>query len=288
MDVRSADGTPVALHELAGTAGPDHPVVLVAHATGFHGRAYGPVARHLAPRFHTFGVDFRGHGDTPSAVTDVDWERYGDDALAAADVLTAQPGARAGLVGFGHSMGGAALLMAARRSPELFRLLVLFEPIVFDEEVSRDGVGDMLADGARRRRPAFASVDAAIANYASKPPMATFDPEALEAYVRDGVRPDGDGVRLKCEPAYEAATFERGRSHRTWDHLGEIQVPVVIAAGRIDDPPSRIASSIAERLPRGRLVLDSSLDHFGPFTDPATMAGFVTDAVDALDDIDPG
>ena len=46
--------------------GGDHPILLVAHATGFHGRAYLPVAEHLAPPFHVFGLDFRGHGDTPS------------------------------------------------------------------------------------------------------------------------------------------------------------------------------------------------------------------------------
>ena len=58
----STDGVTVVVHELAGSAG--HPVVLIAHATGFHGHAYLPVAKRLAPRFHTFGMDFRGHGDT--------------------------------------------------------------------------------------------------------------------------------------------------------------------------------------------------------------------------------
>src|SRR5688572_32991826 len=108
----STDGVAVAVHDLAGSA--PHPLVLLAHATGFHGHAYLPVAKHLAPRFHTYAMDFRGHGDTalPPDWT-VAWSGYGDDALAAAEAVAALPGGDGGIVGFGHSMGGAGLLMAA-------------------------------------------------------------------------------------------------------------------------------------------------------------------------------
>ena len=80
----STDGVAVAVHDLAGSA--PHPLVLLAHATGFHGHAYLPIAKHLAPRFHTMAMDFRGHGDTPCpAGWTVSWSGYGDDALAAAE-----------------------------------------------------------------------------------------------------------------------------------------------------------------------------------------------------------
>ena len=106
--------------------------MLLAHATGFHGPAYLPVADGLTPRFHTFGLDFRGHGDTEVPPGwQVDWQGYGDDALAVADAMATMPGGEHGLITFGHSMGGAALLMAAHRRPSLFRLIVLFEPIAY-------------------------------------------------------------------------------------------------------------------------------------------------------------
>ncbi len=281
--VPSTDGVDVAIHELAGAAGQQHPVLLVAHATGFHGHAYLPIAKRLAPAIHSVAFDFRGHGDTPAPPDwSVDWARYGDDAVAAADVVAGLPGAEGGLVGFGHSMGGSGLLMAAARRPELFRLLVLFEPILHPEV--RDGpetVDNPWVSGARRRRPVFDSFETAAANYASKPPLDGFDPDALDAYVRHGFRADGDHVRLKCAPEVEARTFEQGGRQRTWDVLGDVPVPVIVVAGNVEEGrPSAIAGLAAEELPRGRLLVVDRLDHFGPFTDPGAMADIIRTAIE--------
>lgn len=271
----STDGVAVAIHELAGRAG--HPVVLLAHATGFHGHAYLPMAARLAPAFHVYALDIRGHGDTPlPAGWPLAWEGFGDDALAAAQTVAALPGSGGGMVGFGHSMGGASLLMAAARQPELFRLLVLFEPIVNPGTWSGEGPPSPLIEGARRRRAEFDSFDAAIANFASKPPLDAFDPDALDAYVRHGFRQNGDHVRLKCDPETEATAFERGGLHHTWDLLPGIDVPTVVVAGRSEDTrPSEIAPRIAERLPHGRFVREETMDHFGPMTHPADVARLI-------------
>ena len=271
----STDGVSVVVHELAGASG--HPVLLIAHATGFHGHAYLPIAKQLAPRAHSFALDFRGHGDTalPPGWT-ASWSGYGADALAAASAVA---DGDAPLVGFGHSMGGACLLMAAAKNPALFRLLILFEPIVYPTDRVRDpDTPNPLSGGARRRRPVFDSFDAAIANYASKAPMAAFDPDALDAYVRHGFRQEGDHIRLKCAPDTEADTFEQGGLHQTWDLLDSIDVPVVVVAGRIDveaQQPAAVAEQIADALPHGRFVLLEQLDHFGPMTHPAQLAALI-------------
>ncbi len=98
----------------------------------------------------------------------------------------------------------------------------------------------------------FDSFEAAIANYASKPPLAAFDPDALDAYVRHGFRADGDHVRLKCEPEHEARTFEQGGRHA---HVGRARrrSPSRSSSSpgtstRIE--PSAIAGLVAEALPR--------------------------------------
>jgi pimeloyl-ACP methyl ester carboxylesterase len=287
----SSDGVAVAVHELAGDAGPDHPVVLIGHATGFHGHAYLPMATALArcaPRFHTFALDFRGHGETPLAPGwDVEWNGYGDDALAAAGAVAGTPGAEPGLIGFGHSMGGTALLLAAHRQPALFARLVLFEPIVPPiEAVNANPTShpiSPLVAAARRRRTLFPSLEAALANYAAKPPLSTLDPAALDAYVRYGFYPDvdGAGVRLKCEPELEARTFEEGATQRTWELLPEIAVPVVVVSGRVEEQgPSRFAEPMADALPDGRYVELTELDHFGPMTQPGLIADLVARAAE--------
>lgn len=257
----------------------------MSHATGFHALAYRTMAGELADRYDSWGHDSRGHGSTVSP-TDwaVDWQGYGDDALAASTWLIERSGTDGELVGFGHSMGGATLLMAALRHPGLFRALVLYEPIVFppiDAANDFDPGDSPLAQGARRRRREFGSYQEAIDNYRSKPPMNAFDDAALDDYVYGGFRPvdadDPDGpVELRCAPDHEAATFAGSHASGLWALVPTITTPTLVVGGHPADtnPPSLLAEPVAEMLPNGR-YLETDLDHFGPFVDPATVAGMV-------------
>lgn len=288
MQVRSTDGVDVTIHDLTpwgGAEGADHRrVLLMSHATGFHGRCWEPVAHHLAPNYRCLALDYRGHGATMvEPGWQVEWERYGDDAQATASFAASlDPGQ--GLLAVGHSMGGACLLMAASREPERFRGLVLFEPIVFPTDRPRNDTGSPLAEGARRRRRRFPSLAAAEANYAAKPPLAAFTPEARWAYVNGGFRPTDTGeVELACAPEIEAGTFETGGSHRVWDVLPTIQVPVLVVAGIVQPfQPSSIAADIAGRLPNAQYLEEATMDHFGPMTHPERLAQMVVDFAEQL------
>jgi pimeloyl-ACP methyl ester carboxylesterase len=177
-------------------------------------------------------------------------------------------------------MGGAALLMAAHRDPQLFDVLVLFEPVVFPTDIDRSGQEpSMMVEGARRRRATFGSFEEAVENFGSKPPMIAFDRDVLRLYVAHGFRPSPEGVRLKCDPEHEARTYENGAVHRTWDLLPEIETRVVVIAGVVEEQgPSAVAGSVAERLPHATYIELPDSDHFGPFVQPARFARIVADA----------
>ena len=275
--VASSDHVSVAIHEFGGAGRP----LLLSHATGFHGYCYLPIAEHLADEFTSWALDYRGHGDTARPVDwQVDWSRYGDDALAAARAVAPD----GGLVGFGHSMGGAALLMAANRDPGLFDVIVAFEPIVFppreiDPHDDTENNGTILSRGARKRRTSFPTFEDAIANYSSKPPMMAFDPEVLRLYVTHGFRAASDGIQLQCDPEHEARTFDTGGTHTTWADLPEIGTKVVVLAGKVDEfGPAAIAREIAEALPNATYIEHDEWNHFTPFIDPAAMAAVISDA----------
>jgi pimeloyl-ACP methyl ester carboxylesterase len=262
----STDGVAVATFDLGGHG----PTLLISHATGFHGRCYGPLAAELAEVYESVTFDYRGHGDTPRpAGVPFVWPRLADDVEAVARTIHGP------VTAFGHSMGGACLLIAAHRRPGLFSRLVLFEPIVFPPEPEGDG-SNPLSVGARQRRASFPSYEDALANFAAKPPLAAFTPDALEAYVRFGFAPGPDGVHLKCTPDDEADTFEAARTSGAWDLLTEIDVPTTVVCGRVDgSPPALVAGRIAERLPGGRLVELPELDHFAPMTHPGLVAALI-------------
>jgi pimeloyl-ACP methyl ester carboxylesterase len=270
MRIPSSDGVEVVVHDLGGAGAP----LLFSHATGLNGHCYAPMAAELSDRYHSHALDYRGHGDT--AVADdwqVSWEGYGDDATAVAAAIA--PGG--GLTAFGHSMGGATLLMAAHRDPGRFDLIVAFEPIAFPTDQPSTNGESSLAPGARRRRATFPSYEAAIENYRSKPPLWGFTDEALRAYVTHGFRPSDDGVTLKCSPEHEARTFEAGTSDRTWELLPDITTRVVVVAGKVEPGPSAFAAAIADRLPNGSYVELADLDHFGPMTNPGLLAELVAE-----------
>lgn len=279
MRVPSTDGVELAVHDLSDEGGTGSPL-LIAHATGFHGPLYQPLANELGESLHCVAFDFRGHGDTPLPAgqppSTIDWERYGDDAFAMAAWLAERVGAP--IDTFGHSMGGACLLMAAQRSPELFRRIIVFEPIVFPPvEVMEYDTESAMVASAKRRRASFPSFEEAIANFSRKPPLNAFTSEAMDAYVRHGfaLGPDG-AVHLKCLPETEAATFAAGGSHRTWDYLPDLATDVLVISGNADEmPPSEIAQHIAERLPNGRYLQRNDMDHFGPMTHPAECAEII-------------
>ncbi len=267
----SSDQVSVAIHELGGAG----PPLLLAHATGFHGYCYLPIADELSDRFTSFALDYRGHGDTPRPDDwAVDWARYGDDALASARAIAPD----GGLIGFGHSMGATGLLMAAHRDPDLFDLIIAFEPIVFPTVAERSSENpSAMIEGARRRRPSFESFEAAVENYSTKPPMKMFAPDIVRLYVGHGFRPAPEGVRIKCAPEHEARTFETGGSHATWDLLPEIDTRVVVVAGGDQMAPAQVAPQVADRLANSLLIEQPDSNHFGPFIDPSGTADLIAD-----------
>jgi len=264
-------------------------VVMLSHATGFHGRCFDPVVESLQTDYECTSFDFRGYGDS---VLDkdwaVDWQGYCDDALTVARSLKNKNR----IIAVGHSMGAAALAMAALSEPELFKALILYEPIIFPASMREASTTphqpSPLVEGARRRRTTFASRDEAFANYSSKPPMNVFNEKSLRAYVDYGFRDsqiagtNENCVVLKCHPEHEARTYETGASHETWEQLHLLQVPTWIVAGAVAPmQPSSWSELIANEIQNSEFVQWSDVAHFGPMQQPHRLADLVRE-VDAL------
>ena len=264
----SADGVAIAAYELGG----EGPALLVAHATGFLGPVYGPMADGLRDRFRVVALDFRGHGaSTSPANGDFGWDRMALDLLAVVEHLGGGP-----ISGFGHSLGGGVSLLAERERPGTFSSLFLYEPIVFPDDLVFDGPNRM-AGPARSRRGSFPSRAEALARYASRPPLSAMRPDVLAIYVRDGFvdQPDGS-VALACSPDDEARTFEAEIKVRTSTIAG-VAAAVTVAVGHDEEGPNpaRLGSAIVAALPRAELLVCPELGHLGPFEDPPAVAALI-------------
>jgi pimeloyl-ACP methyl ester carboxylesterase len=269
--VPSSGGVTLALHEHGGQGRP----TLLCHATGFHGAVWEPLSEALGEGFARWAIDFRGHGAAQGPPElDLSWPAVADDVLVAVDALGVPPGE---LLGVGHSMGGACLLLAEQARPGTFAGLWIFEPITPPPgELSSVAGGNALADRALRRRASFASAAEALANFAAKPPLRALRADALHAYVRHGFVAGDDGaVHLACRPEVESQVYRAGGAHGAFEHLGEVACPVVVACGGEPSGPASFAAAVADALPRGRLERREHLGHFGPFEAPAELAAAV-------------
>jgi pimeloyl-ACP methyl ester carboxylesterase len=257
---------------LAGSGSFDAPDVLFIHATGFCKEVWRPVVSSLLdirPGTRTLSLDLRGHGDSPKEAPPYRWEMMAED-------LIFTMGERTGLVGVGHSCGGAIVARAAALAPDLFSSIVLIEPIIFPSPYARAEIP--LAAVAQRRRNRFVSRDAAYERFSSGP-MATWTPDALAAYVDFGFTDDGDGIAIKCEPEVEADVFREGGNHDTWDLVPDISIPVTIVSGeRSDTHTQPFLDALHRQFDDPRMIVVPETGHFLPMERPDAIAALVADS----------
>ncbi len=277
--VRSTEGVDIAVHELGG----EGPPLLFAHATGFHGRVWQPLADALSHRYRCLGMDLRGHGDSPLPPgVDVEWTGMAHDVLAVIEAVGGPVRA------VGHSMGGAALVLAELEHPGSISRAYLYEPIIYPADLpDHNRRRDFMIETARRRREIFTDREEVSARYSSKPPLDVLDPRSLRAYVDHGFEdlPDGT-IRIKCRAETEASVF--GHSvNGAYERLGDLRIPVLIASGRIEDQAaSRFVPLIVEALPHGQMHVDQDLGHFGPLERPELVAARIEEFM-SEDDLRP-
>jgi pimeloyl-ACP methyl ester carboxylesterase len=232
------------------------------------------MASQLTDRYRCFAIDHRGHGvsETPDDAS-LAWSHMGDDTVAVLDSGLIAP--HRVIHGVGHSMGGAALVLAAIRRPLRLRSLWLYEPVIVPPgALPAAGEPNVMADAAGRRRATFDSTEVAAANYASKPPLNELHPAALQSYVMGGFAPQPDGtVRLRCLPATEATVFRGAVDSGAWNIFSALAMPVAVVAGRPELlGPRAFVPALLQSRPATTCIEHPRLGHFGPLEDPISMA----------------
>jgi pimeloyl-ACP methyl ester carboxylesterase len=261
----------IALHDLGG----DGPAVVICHATGFCGRAYLPLATELLPHFHVWAVDLRGHGEAgipPDG--DFSYAAMARDLAAEMDAVAVD-----GIRIFGHSMGGAVGLLAARLRPDLVRSAYLFEPAVLPTETVLGARLAAFAETVRGRRDHFASRAEVLWSFSRRSPYQYFRADALAAFVEHGFEDLDDGtVRLRCRPESEALCY-LGDNPRA-DEFRDLDLTVTFGCGGTDGfDTGMVPPAFAEQMPRAEVIVYERLGHFAPFEAPVTIA---YDAVSAF------
>ena len=239
--------------------------VAFAHATGFCGGVWSPVVAGLTEGFESLAWDFPCHGSAPKWEHPIDWWDLGEWTLD--QVAQAGPPR----IGVGHSMGGAALVMAELKAPGTFSALLLIEPIIFPPPFERQE--GPLSARALKRRDRFESREEAKENFVAKAPFSTWDRAAFEGYLECGLIDTAEGTELACRPLDEAELYQGATGHGAWALLGNLEIPVTILAGGTSEThPLDFVRLLASRIPNSDYEIVPGTGHFLPMEMPELVA----------------
>ncbi|MGD8623275.1 MAG: alpha/beta hydrolase, partial [Anaerolineae bacterium] len=191
------------------------------------------------------------------------------------------------LVGVGHSLGGVLTLWAAIARPDLFRAVVLVDPVILPARwlwmlrlLRLLGLGrhQPLVQGALRRRHTWPDRQACFHHLRGKALFARWSDDALWDYVEAGTqaRPGG-GIALRYPPEWEARIFATPPT-RIWRDVPHLDRPALILRGeRSQTFRPEAQARLGHLLPGARLGTIAGAGHLLPMEQPAATAAAIRD-----------
>lgn len=281
--------------EIAGLDwGGEGELVVMHHANGFCAASLGEVACALSKHYRVVSIDARGHGDSTPVVAGgepnpYDWWTLSKDVERATEAILERVGRDRVDLAIGHSFGGALMLAAASRRPELFARLLLCDPVIFppltkEEKASAGQGANPLAEATLRRRDHFPSYADAFAHYASRGLFANFTPVSLALYVGEGIRrTEGGEVTLKCAREVEAVVFGGGGRLDLTDQVGGVLAEVRILHALQGNFSRPVYDRLAGLMPNAR-VESVDVGHLFPMEQPELVLSHVADMMGRTSD----
>ncbi|MFT4761566.1 MAG: pimeloyl-ACP methyl ester carboxylesterase [Saprospiraceae bacterium] len=212
-------------------------VLHFAHANGFHPATYQQLLNPLTKKFRVIGIEHRPFWQAEPTAGD-DWEQIANDLIRFLEEQNLKS-----VIGVGHSLGAVATMFAAIKRPDLFKKVVLIEPvflpvtlITFFQLVPQKWRKHLnpLIKMTLKRRDVWDSQQEVYDAYRKKKFFAGLSDEVLLDYINSGIKKRADGkVTLVYSKEWEAHFFSL--APKVWSKLGELKTPVLGIRGEHSD-----------------------------------------------------
>jgi pimeloyl-ACP methyl ester carboxylesterase len=260
--------------------GGDGPALHFTHANGYPPRAYAPLLQRMTAHYHVFAMHLKPLWSQSSPTTLHDWQPFADDLLQ-----FLQRRQQWGLIGVGHSIGGATTLRVALRAPDLFRAVILLDPVILPLNVvhlwkmlTRLGLAQWvlpLARRTRKRQKVFESREAMFACYRDKGVFRDIDNIGLHAIVAALIQPRPDGkVELVYPPEWETQIYTTGlvADVELWRQLPTLKPPLLVIHGENSEVFREKTGLLFKRcLPNAIIHGIPNAGHLVPFEQPVEV-----------------
>ncbi|TGK04963.1 alpha/beta hydrolase [Leptospira semungkisensis] len=239
--------------------------ILIAHANGFAAGCYSYLIRELSSTHRVIALDFCGHGNSEPNMNWKNWFFLRDQVFALIEEENLQ-----NIVGIGHSMGGASLLLSSQKRPGLFSKIFALDPVVLNITYTFLSLlfGNPLARGAIKRRREFKSLDLVRKAFRKTPTFSHWKDEIFEDYLKSCLKQEGDKWVLCCPPEMEAKIFT-SLNPLAFLQYGKFTTETHITIPKeyeVCSPGS--AKRIMKGNPNSSLELWENTSHFFPFELP--------------------
>jgi len=258
--------------------------ILMVHATGFHKELWFPLIielRKIGVTCPVTAFDVRCHGDS-DVVFSKSWFEMSVDVINIMQHIEIQSNCTYNWIGVGHSMGGALLAYAEIIKSNIFKSLVLYEPILLNLPKAGNYVESPLISISRKRRSTFKSKLEAYENFKSKSPFNTWLEQSLLLYIHHGLKvvlEDGKSiVKLKCDPQNESNTFAATLC-KEFDKLSQVNIPIILITGQYTESLVYYFESTLKGLllllPNCKHIILKDATHFGIMEKPTQIAELI-------------
>lgn len=286
MDKALPPSSPIPSFDFGGNKLPLH----FLHANGYPPECYKPLLELLKKEYHVFGMLLRPLWDDARPEDLQDWHPLSADLLQFLSSSGSTP-----VIGVGHSIGAIVTLRAALRSPEMFRALVLIEPVLFTPRqlvawnvIRALGLGYKLHPkiaGSLKRRRTFDDLSKVFRGYRDRAVFRYMSDENLRIYIDGITKPADDGYELVYSPEWETRIYFTGlRDYDLWRDQPGLRVPVLFLRGAETDTFWEEAAELVKRKqPRARIETLEKSTHLLPLERPQEVFDIIQSFLKTLE-----
>lgn len=254
-------------------------VIHFSHGNGFPAKSYNDLIKLLLPNHQVIASHHRPLWKPETRPEElVSWHVLADDLIEFVD-----EDIKDRVYGIGHSMGAVATLLAAIKRPDLFKAIVLIEPVIMPSHIML--LFNLLPASLKRKVPIIKKASyrrdtwqtrlEAFEYHRTKRAFQNVSDEILWDYIESGTEINSDGqYGLVFSKAWEVHCYTL--LVNVWSQLNKCLMPVLGVRGERSDT---LLPSAWERWKRvaanHQLIEVPSTSHLLPFEDPNAVAELV-------------
>ena len=257
------------------------PIIHFAHANGFPMACYGELIAELREEYDVIGKPMLAH-DSAFPVKD-GWNTSADEIIQFIESTASEK-----VIGIGHSFGGSITLKAAAKRPDLFKGIVLLDPVmmvgIFPSTITKllkktGRIGAITpADKTEGRRRTWSSREEAYSYFQRKALFKNFTNDSLSLYVQYGLFEKKEAFHLTFDVPTEVNIYKCVPTDIDLLAKAPLQVPGSIIRGYNTDVAYKpLVNRVARQ--HGMEVVTIKGGHMFPFEVPSDTANLILNKI---------